>query len=35
MKVSVVEADILLLLGLDYQEKWGIVMDIKKKRIVY
>ena len=26
--VAVVEADVPLLLGLDYQEKWGIVMDV-------
>ena len=28
--VAVVEADIPLLLGLDYQEKWGIVMDVQE-----
>ena len=28
--VAVVEADISLLLGLDYQEKWGIVMDVQE-----
>ena len=33
MRVSVVEADIPLLLGLDYQEKWGIVMDIEKREL--
>ena len=33
MRVSVVEADIPLLLGLDYQEKQGIVMDIEKREL--
>ena len=33
IKVSVVEANIPLLLGLDYQEKWGMVIDIGKKNI--
>ena len=33
INVSVVQADIPLLLGLDYQEEWGIVMDIKKKEL--
>ena len=28
--VAVVEADVPLLLGLDYQEKWGIVMDVQE-----
>ena len=28
IKVSVVDADIPLLLGLDYQIKWGMVIDI-------
>ena len=30
IKVSVVDADIPLLLGVDYQIKWGIVMDLVK-----
>ena len=33
IKVSVVDADIPLLLGLDYQTKWGMVMDIGEKNI--
>ena len=28
--VAVVEADVPLLLGLDYQEKWGIVLDVQE-----
>ena len=28
--VAVVEADVPLLLGLDYQEKWGIVLDVEE-----
>ena len=28
IKVSVVDANIPLLLGLDYQTKWGMVMDL-------
>ena len=32
IKVSVVDADIPLLLGLDYQTKWGMVMDIGRKK---
>ena len=33
IKVSVVDADIPLLLGLDYQEKWGVVIDIGRKEL--
>ena len=33
VKVSVVDADIPLLLGLDYQEKWGVVIDIARKEL--
>ena len=33
INVSVVNADIPLLLGLDYQEEWGIVMDIEKREL--
>ena len=33
IKVSVVQADVPLLLGTDYQEKWGIIMDIAKKEL--
>ena len=33
IKVSVVDADIPLLLGLDYQEKWGMIIDLGKKEI--
>ena len=33
IKVSVVDADIPLLLGLDYQTKWGMMIDIGKKEI--
>ena len=31
--VSVVDADIPLLIGLDYQRKWGVVMDIGRSNI--
>ena len=33
IKVSVVDADIPLLLGLDYQVKWGMVIDIGEGKI--
>ena len=33
IKVSVVEANIPLLLGLDYQEQWGMIIDIGKRNI--
>ena len=33
IKVSVVDADIPLLLGLDYQERWGMIIDLGKKEI--
>ena len=33
IKVSVVDADIPLLLGLDYQTKWGMMIDIGRKEI--
>ena len=33
IKVSVVDADIPLLLGVDYQIKWGIVMDFGKSEL--
>ena len=33
IRVSVVDADIPLLLGLDYQEKWGMIIDIGRKEI--
>ena len=33
IEVSVVDANIPLLLGLDYQTKWGMVLDLGKKEI--
>ena len=33
IKVSVVDADIPLLLGLDYQNKWGMVIDVGESKI--
>ena len=33
IKTSVVEADVPLLLGLDYQKRWGMIMDIANKTI--
>ena len=33
IRVSVVDADIPLLLGLDYQRKWGIILDIGKNEL--
>ena len=33
IKVSVVEANIPLLLGLEYQKKWGMVIDLGKQEI--
>ena len=33
IKVSVVDADIPLLLGIDYQEKWGMMIDMGNKEI--
>ena len=33
MEISVVDADIPLLLGLDYQRKWGIVIDISNNEM--
>ena len=33
MEVSVVDTYIPLLLGLDYQRKWGMVIDISKNEI--
>ena len=33
MKISVVDTDIPLLIGLDYQKKWGMVIDVGKNQI--
>ena len=33
LKVSVVDADIPLLLGLDYQAKWGVIIDIGNQEL--
>ena len=33
IKVSVVDADIPLLLGLDYQETWGMIINLGKKEL--
>jgi len=33
IKVSVIEANILLLLGLEYQTEWGMVIDLGKQEI--
>ena len=33
IRVSVVDADIPLLLGLDYQEEWGMIIDIGRKEL--
>ena len=35
IEVSVVQADVPLLLGTDYQEKRGIIMDITKKELYF
>ena len=35
IKVSVVNADIPLLLGLDYQKKWEMIIDIGKSEIIF
>ena len=34
MNVSVVEADIPLLFGLDYQKLWGMVIDVSENKII-
>ena len=31
MNVSIINADIPLLIGLDYQRKWEMVLDINRK----
>ena len=33
IKVSVVDTDVPLLLGLDYQKRWGMVIDVGKSKI--
>ena len=33
MIVSVVEANIPLLIGLDYQKSWGMVLDVSKDKV--